>query len=130
MSAHCRRRSKDFGERYVQFYNRKYARTGTLWDGRYRGESVADERYLFTCLRYIEHNPVKARMVARPEDYPWSSYRVHAFGAPSTWLVPHPVYLALGTTPEARQVAYRTLCAMSQSDCDEPSQTRVNSSGG
>jgi putative transposase len=109
---------KRLGERYVQFYNRKHARTGSLWDGRYQGEIVADERYLFTCLRYIEQNPVKAGMVARAEDYRWSSYRVHAFGEPSPWLVPHPLYLALGPTPEARQAAYRALVENCPSECD------------
>jgi putative transposase len=100
---------KHFGGRYVQYYNRKYGRTGTLWDGRYRDPIVAEERYFFTCLRYIEHNPVKARMVIRPEVYRWSSYRFHAYGEPSAWLVPHPLYLALGKTAKERQAAYRAL---------------------
>jgi putative transposase len=100
---------KHFGQCYVQYYNRKYGRTGTLWDGRYRDPIVAEERYFFTCLRYIERNPVKAGMVNSPEEYRWSSYRFHAYGQPSAWLVPHPLYLALGKTPKERQAAYRAL---------------------
>jgi putative transposase len=102
---------KQFGGRYVQYYNRKHARTGTLWDGRYRDFIIDDERYLFTCLRYIEHNPVNAHIVNTPEAYRWSSYRVHAFGEPSAWLVPHPLYLSLGSDGEQRQIAYRAICA-------------------
>ena len=100
---------KHFGQCYVQYYNRKYGRTGTLWDGRYRDPIVADERYFFTCLRYIERNPVKAGIVINPEEYRWSSYRFHAYSEPSAWLVPHPLYLALGKTPKERQAAYRAL---------------------
>lgn len=103
---------KHFGGRYVQYYNRRHGRTGTLWDGRYRDPVVADDRYLFSCLRYIEHNPVKARMVSSPEAHRWSSYRFHACGEPSAWLVPHPLYLALGKTPKERQAAYRALSKM------------------
>jgi len=103
---------KHFGGRYVQYYNRKHDRTGTLWDGRYSPFIVADERYFFTCLRYVEHNPVKAGIVSEPDDYRWSSYRFHAFGEPPYWLVPHPLYVALGTTPKQRQAAYRALSRM------------------
>ncbi len=39
-----------------------------------------DERYLYKCVRYIERNPVRAKIVERPEDYPWSSARAHVFG--------------------------------------------------
>jgi putative transposase len=100
-----------FGGRYVQNHNRKYDRTGTLWDGRYHDKVVGDDRYFFTCLRYIEHNPVTAGIVKTPEAYRWSSYRVHAYGEPSEWLVPHPLYLGLGVTCEERQIAYRAICA-------------------
>ena len=101
-----------FGGRYVQYYNKRHKRTGTLWDGRYRDPVVADDRYFFTCLRYIERNPVKAQIVSNPEDYRWSSYRVHAYGERSDWLVPHPLYLALGKNAKERQAAYRALSKM------------------
>jgi putative transposase len=63
------------GRRYVQFINRTYGRTGTLWDGRYKSSLVQAETYLLFCQRYIERNPVRAGMVADPADYRWSSYR-------------------------------------------------------
>ena len=47
------------GRRYVQYINRTYARTGTLWDSRYKSSVVQAETYLLTCQRYIELNPVR-----------------------------------------------------------------------
>ena len=102
---------KRLGEDYVLYYNRREDRIGTLWAGRFRSIPKGDERSWLTCLRYIERNPVEAKIVTRPEDYPWSSYRFHACGAPIPWLVPHPVYLALGRNPAERQAVYRAICA-------------------
>ena len=59
------------GRVYVQYFNVKYRRTGTLWEGRYKAAIVDDERYLVTCMRYIELNPVRARMVNLPGEYAW-----------------------------------------------------------
>jgi putative transposase len=104
------RAMQELGVRYVRYFNRKYERIGTLWNSRYRGLLIADERYWFTCLQYVEHNPVKAGMVAAPEAYAWSSYRRHAFGEGFPWLTEHHLYIRLGPTPAARQDAYRALC--------------------
>ena len=59
------------GRRYVQCINRTYKRTGTLWDGRYKSSLVQAEDYLLLCQRYIELNPVRAGLVAQPEDWPF-----------------------------------------------------------
>ncbi len=72
---------------------------------------VDSETYVLACLRYIEANPLRARMVARPEDYPWSSYRHNALGAAEALLTPHETYSALGATAAERQAAYRALFA-------------------
>ena len=68
------------GRRYVQYFNHSHTRSGTLWEGRYRATVVDSARYLLTLMRYIELNPVRAGMVAMPQDYPWSSYRRNALG--------------------------------------------------
>jgi putative transposase len=101
---------KRLSEKYVKYFNRKHDRSGTLWSGRYRPFPITDEAYLLNCLRYIEQNPVRAELVSRPGDYPWSSYGFHALGQPSDWLTAHHVYQALGPTPLDRQLAYRCLC--------------------
>ncbi len=63
---------KNLGQQYVQMFNRTRKRTGTLWEGRFRSSVVDSDAYLFRCQQYIELNPVRAGMVARPEAYPWS----------------------------------------------------------
>jgi putative transposase len=97
------------GRYYVQYYNYSYERTGTLWEGRYKATLIDSESYLFTCMRYIELNPVRANMVAQPSDYPWSSYHYNALGQPNTLITPHLEYQRLGNTDTERQVAYRAL---------------------
>lgn len=97
------------GRRYVQHVNRTYQRTGTLWDSRYKSSLVQSNRYLLACQRYIELNPVRAGIVRDPAEYPWSSYRVHAFGKQGDIVTPHALYLATGRDGPERQLAYRRL---------------------
>lgn len=99
---------KVVGSRYAQYFNLKYGRTGTLWEGRHRSSLVQSEKYFFTCSRYIELNPVRAGMVRRPGEYHWSSYGVNAWGDAS-WLTPHEEYLRLGVDAGERARAYRDL---------------------
>ena len=98
------------GQRYVQYFNRRHTRTGTLWEGRFRSCLVLDEPYLLACQRYIELNPVRARMVKKPEHYPWSSYQTNALGQDSLLIKPHLAYLRLHHETSARRAAYRQLC--------------------
>lgn len=99
---------KVVGSRYAQYINKKYLRTGTLWEGRHRSSLVQQDLYLLTCYRYIELNPVRAKMVSRPEEYRWSSYLSNGWGKKSM-VVPHQGYLDLGGNQEARCHAYRYL---------------------
>lgn len=100
---------KALGQRYVQYVNRVYRRSGSLWEGRYRSCIAQDERYLLLCQRYIELNPVRAGMVEHPAEYRWSSYRANAQGEESRLISPHPLYLSLGRDDEERRAAYREL---------------------
>ena len=100
---------KALGQRYVQYFNRTYRRSGTLWEGRYRSCLTQAEDYLLACQRYIELNPVRAGMVAHPADYPWSSYRANAQGDEDALVTPHEIYLGLGVTQASRLAAYREL---------------------
>lgn len=100
---------QSIGRRYVQYFNFTQKRTGTLWEGRYKATLIDSERYLLTCYRYIELNPVRANMVAHPSDYPWSSYLCHAEGKNDKLISDHELYGALGKNDEIRQAAYRAL---------------------
>lgn len=97
------------GRRYVQYINRSYKRTGSLWEGRYKSSIVQAETYLLTCMRYIELNPVRAGMVQDPSQYRWSSYRHNALGLADPRITPHPLYLVLDRNDADRQAAYRSL---------------------
>ena len=107
---------QEVGIRHTRYFNRKYGRFGTIWNDRYGGTLLDDERYWYTCLRYVELNPFRAHMVAAPEDSRWSTYRVHAMGEPCDWLTPHPLYIRLGPTARIRQEAYRTMCGIPLTD--------------
>ncbi len=97
------------GRNYVQTLNRKYKRTGTLWEGRYKASLVQDDRYLLACHRYIELNPVRAGLVLNPGEYRYSSYGHNADGRKSKLITAHPTYLALAECADQRQAAYREL---------------------
>jgi putative transposase len=107
--------------RHTKYFNRKYKRKGTIWNERYGGVLLEDERYWYTCLRYVDLNPFRARMVTAPEESCRSSYRVHALGENCEWLTPHPLYLKLGSMPQERQAAYRAICDRQLTD-DEVDQ--------
>ncbi len=100
---------QSIGRRYVQYFNFRYKRTGTLWEGRYRATVVDAENYLFECMRYIELNPVRAGMVRHPRDYSWSSYRANAEATVDALVSPHGLYLDLSKEERERRTAYRKL---------------------
>ena len=102
---------QSLGRRYVQYFNRSYGRTGTLWEGRYRSTVIDAERYFLTCSRYIESNPVRAGMVTAPEQYPWSSFRHNGLAVGDDLITAHALYEALGSDVVTRCTAYRALFA-------------------
>lgn len=106
---------KLLGQRYTQYVNYTYKRTGTIWEGRYKASVIDAENYLLICYRYIELNPVRAAMVERPSEYKWSSARANGFGVETNMgsdpvgLTPGTAYQSLGSDDKARQKAYREL---------------------
>src|SRR5437879_9437410 len=86
----CAPLMKHMGQLHSQYFNKRYGRTGSLWEGRFRSCLVQSEGYVLARYRYIKLNPVRASMVIHPGDYPWSSYRNNALGEaastyPSDW---------------------------------------------
>jgi putative transposase len=100
---------QDLGRRYVRVFNDVHRRTGTLWEGRYKAAMVDSERYLFTCQRYIELNPVRAELVDHPAEYRWSSHRHYALGANNPLLTPHSLLTSLALDDTGRREAYADL---------------------
>jgi putative transposase len=105
----CQMLMKQLGQRYAQQFNRKYGRTGSLWEGRYHSSVATTRRYVLGCYRYIELNPVDAGMVNHPARYTWSSYRANALGVDDRLVVPHAEFLALGLDEAAQRYAYAAL---------------------
>jgi len=100
---------QSIGRHYVRYINQTYQRRGGLWEGRYKCNVIESQSYLFSCMRYIELNPVRAGMADHPAKYRWSSYAANALGVSNAILAVHAEYLALGNSPDARQTAYRGL---------------------
>jgi REP element-mobilizing transposase RayT len=64
---------QELKQEYSRWFNRKYKRTGYLWGDRFKGVLVSHGKAQLACAAYIEMNPVRARLVTSPEQYPWSS---------------------------------------------------------
>lgn len=107
------------GRRYVPWFNRRYGRTGTLWEGRFKSCLVDSDRYLLTVLRYIELNPVRAAIAASPEEHPWSSARANLGLVDDGLVTPHDTYLALGRDRGTRCRVYRDWLAQPLDEEDQ-----------
>jgi putative transposase len=104
--------------RYGQFVNANHDRTGTLWERRYRASVVQTEHDAVACQAYIDLNPVRARMVARPESYPWSSARHYLSEGRDPLVTDAPAYLALASTLVERIAAYRAYLEAGVADAE------------
>ena len=98
--------------RQTRYVNKLEKRTGTLWEGRFKASLIESETYLLACYRYVDLNPVRATMVAVPDDYEWSSYRHHITPSKNHWLDQSDAYQALGTSESERSISYRKFVSM------------------
>jgi putative transposase len=97
------------GRHYVPYFNRKYARNGTLWSGRYKATVLDASHYLLPCSIFVERMPATLGLAEDPCTYRWSSCAHHANGVPDAVVSDHPLYWSLGNTPFDREAAYREL---------------------
>jgi putative transposase len=100
---------QSLGRRYVRHINWAYGRSGTMWEGRYRAAMIDPDTCLLACMRYIELNPVRAKLVKEPREYQWSSYRANVFGEYDALVREHERYRDLGVDAAQRRAAYQTL---------------------
>ncbi len=105
----CALMMRDLGRCYAAYFNRQYEKVGALWQHPFHSCLVDSAEYVLACHRYIERNPVRAQMVARPDGYPWSSYSGNAGLRSDELLTRHPECLALGPDERARRRAYSDL---------------------
>jgi len=107
--AACAGLMKELSQTYARYFNDKYGRTGTLWEGRFRSCVAQSARYVLACYRYIELNPVRAGMVNHPARYPWSSYAGNSGGSGDSLLVEHPEFTGLAVDENRRRPTYRAM---------------------
>lgn len=109
------------GRQYVKYINKKYQRSGSLWEGRHKGNLIQSDLYLLRCMQYIELNPVRAHMVNKPEEYYWSSYTSNALDSDNSILTPHKIYLELSSSSDERYIIYNDIVGsgMNQNIVDE-----------
>ena len=83
-------------------YHRRRESVGHVWQGRFKSPVIQDDGHLLTVLRYIEANPLRAKMVEDLATYRWSSFLAHGRGAADPLLDAFPEYEELGRTPAER----------------------------
>ncbi len=101
---------QSLGRRYVQYFNSRNKRVGTLFDGRFRSCSVDSERYLLDVYRYVDFSPIRTQLSDGPEHYPYTSYAHHIGQVSDSRINDHLSYWQLGNTPFERQYRYKELC--------------------
>jgi putative transposase len=115
------------GRRYVETFNRRHGRRGTVWRGAYRATVIQPDRYFLLASQVIDQAPVRNRLVVEPGSYPWSSYTHHVGLRVDSFIKDHPLYRALGDTPFERYQAYRDLGAqpVDESEVDTLTQSTL-----
>ena len=98
---------KRLSGRQTRYVNRLEGRSGTLWESRYKSSPIQTDEYLLACCRYVELNPVRARIVADAGEYPWSSYNARINGTGPVIPDHDPCYLSLGHRGEERRSRYQ-----------------------
>lgn len=100
---------QSIGRMYVRYFNQKYKRSGTLWEGRYKACLIESEKYLLDVSRYIETKAVREKKAKTPGSYAWSSYGANALGKASKLQTPHKEYKKLGNNNATRIKNYKKL---------------------
>jgi putative transposase len=107
---------KRLAGRHSRRLNAAHGWRGTMWEGRFKCSLIDSDRYLLTCGRYVDQNPVRARMVSTPDAYSWSSFRARAGILSSPLLDSDPALDALSSSPESRARVYRILAGTPLAD--------------
>lgn len=94
------------GRAYVRYFNHKYDRRGTLWEGRFKS-TVLQPTYFLPVLIFMDQHAQRTQAALAAQDYPWSSYAHYSGARPDKHITPHSGYWDLGNTPFAREAAYQ-----------------------
>ena len=91
---------------YAKYFNSRYDHTGHVWEGRFHSKIIDSESYFLEVMRYMDLNPVRARIVKRPENYEWASHARYGQGGADDLVAPHELYRNLGETDGERERVY------------------------
>lgn len=94
------------GRSYVYYYQKQYKLGGHIWQGRFKSQPIEKERYLLSCARYIERNPLRAKMVNSPEDYEYSSAKFYVHGKEDNLTKTDPSFESFGSSISERRSNY------------------------
>ncbi len=94
---------------YFYYFKRNYSWVGHFWQGRYKSQPVGKDEYFLQCGKYIEFNPLRAGIVEKPQDYPYSSYHHYANGVKDNLITEDMFYNELGKTDKERQSKYKDM---------------------
>ena len=97
---------------YVYYYQRNYRRGGHIWQGRFKSQPVEKEKYLLRCGRYIERNPVEAKMVKLAQGYEYSSAKFYVYGIPDNLTTEDPCFESFGDNIIERKKNYAEFLKM------------------
>jgi putative transposase len=99
-------------------YHKRHRTSGHVWQGRFKSPVIQDDVHLLVVLRYIEANPLRARMVTDPGDYRWSSYPCHGLGRDDPLVSPFPEWDELGRTEAERRRRWRARVCAAQAEAE------------
>lgn len=88
-------------------YNIRKERKGHLWMAPYKSSVIDGDGYAFCCMRYLDRNPVRAKIVVDPKDWRWGGYNFYAYGKTNPVITPIPSFLELGNGKAERHKKYR-----------------------
>ncbi|HLC43658.1 MAG TPA: transposase [Patescibacteria group bacterium] len=94
---------------YFHHFNQEYGWIGHFWQDRYKSQAVGKDAYFIQCGKYIELNPVRAKIVEKPEDYQYSSYKFYTEGKTNHLITPDFIYEELGHSETEKQKQYQDL---------------------
>lgn len=114
---------------HTQRYHRHHGSAGHVWQGRFKSPVIQNDEHLLTVLRYIEANPIRAKIVRKAGDYPWSSFRYHGLGKPDELIDPLITYEELSPRPKRRQQKWTEMVHLPLPE-DEAQAVRRSSSTG
>ncbi len=114
---------------HTQRYHRHHGTCGHVWQGRFKSPVVQDDDHLLAVLRYIEANPLRAKMVEQAGDYPWSSFSTHGEGKADELLDVVAGYEALAVRPAARRRRWLAYVHQSPPDAELTAIFRSNETG-